>query len=195
MLKDYKLGALAGFLTGICLIPTAWNSGYQQTGILFAVPFIIALVIMFGVWLGKFLSNFLPIMYQLSRFAAVGILNTAINFAVLNLLSLWSGITAGISVGEYNIPATIIAATNSYFWNKHWVFQGRQSAIQDVPKFILVTCLGLLARSTVLVVMTSQVSHSGIAAGAWLNISNVVATFVGIFVDFIGYKIFVFKRK
>ncbi len=196
MSKNYILGALAGFLTGICLIPTVINIGYSQTAILSALPVVCAVGIAFGVWLGRFLSSYLPVMFQLAKFAAVGILNTAINFAVINIFSLMSGVTAGLKVGEYNIPATAIAAANSYFWNKYWVFAGsKEGAARDVPKFVVVTTLGMVVRSATIILITTQVSHAGINDGAWLNIANVIATFAGILVDFLGYKFIVFKTN
>jgi putative flippase GtrA len=202
MKRDYKLGALAGFLTGLCLIPTAWNIGtvagvnLQNPSLMALLPIIGMIGIVFGIWLGKVLGAVVPVISQISKFAAVGFLNTAINFAVINLFSIATGIAAGVSVGEYNIPATAIAATNSYFWNKYWVFAGiSRGSSSDPVKFIFVTVLGLLARSGVLYFVTSFVSHGNIAAGAWLNIANVLATLVGICVDYLGYKFLVFVRK
>jgi putative flippase GtrA len=201
MQRDYKLGAIAGFLTGLCLIPTAWNIkeiagiNLQNSGLMLVLPFISMIGIVFGVWLGKVLGRMVPVIAQISKFAAVGFLNTAINFAVLNIFSLATGIAAGLSVGEYNIPATAIAATNSYFWNKYWVFSGiSRGSSSDPLKFVFVTVIGLLARSGVLYFVTSFVSHGNIAAGAWLNIANVLATLVGICVDYLGYKFIVFVR-
>jgi putative flippase GtrA len=142
MQRDYKLGAIAGFLTGLCLIPTAWNIkeiagiNLQNSGLMLVLPFISMIGIVFGVWLGKVLGRMVPVIAQISKFAAVGFLNTAINFAVLNIFSLATGIAAGLSVGEYNIPATAIAATNSYFWNKYWVFSGISRGSSSDPSQI-----------------------------------------------------------
>jgi putative flippase GtrA len=198
MNRDYKLGALAGFLTGICLIPTAWNIGYHHTGILVALPFVCAVGIMFGIWLGRMLAAFMPVMYQIAKFAAVGFLNTAINFGILNLASLATGVTAGLLVGGYNVPGTIVAATNSYFWNKFWVFQGtnKTGSFADIPKFIIVTIIGLLVNSFIIVAFTSYLEPSfGFNSAAWLNIGKVLATIVGVVVDFLGYKFLVFRSK
>jgi len=201
MKKDYKLGALAGFLTGLCLIPTAWNIGsihgisLQSMPLMVALPFVCMVGILFGIAIGKALAKVLPIVYQFAKFAAIGFLNTAINFAVLNLLSLATGVAAGLSVGEYNIPATAIAAANSYFWNKYWVFGGvSRGSMSDPFKFIVVTIIGLLVRSGVLIGMTN-LAHGSIADALWLNVSNVAATIVGIMVDFLGYKFIVFVRR
>lgn len=198
MTKDYKLGALSGFLTGICLIPTAWNIGYHHTGILAALPFVGAIGIMFGIWLGKVLSGFIPVLNQIAKFAAVVFLNTAINFGILNLASLATGVTAGLLVGGYNVPGTILAATNSYFWNKFWVFKGtnKTGSFSDIPKFILVTAIGLVVNSVIIVAFTSYLSPSfGLSPGAWLNLGKVLATIVGVIVDFLGYKFLVFRGK
>ncbi len=198
MSKDYSLGALAGFLTGICLIPTAWNIGYHHAGILAALPFVGAIGIMFGVWLGGLLSGLLPVLFQISKFAAVGFLNTAINFGVLNLFSIITGVTGGLSAGGINIPGTLIAASNSYVWNKLWVFRkiDNKGFFNDVPKFTLVTILGLLVNSVVIILFTSFISPKfGFDARVWLNIGKFIATILGVLVDFVGYKFLVFRRN
>jgi putative flippase GtrA len=197
-MKDYKLAALAGFLTGIFLMPVLWNLGYENSYVVILIPFWIMLIIAFGVWLGRFLSKFLPIMFQLSKFAAVGFLNTAIDFGILNILSLVTGVTSGIETGWIKVPPTIIAASNSYVWNKLWVFQkvDNRGFFADVPKFALVTVLGMLSRSGTLVLFTTYISPMfGLNPGQWLNVGNVIATVVGLLVDFLGYKFLVFKKE
>lgn len=197
MHKDYKLAALAGFLTGIFLIPFLWNLEYENPTVLTLLPFGCMVVIAFGVWLGRFLSNFLPVMFQLSKFAAVGFLNTAIDFGVLNILSLMTGVTSGVEAGWIKVPPTIIAASNSYVWNKLWVFQkiDNKGFFADVPKFAFITVLGMLARSSTIVLFTSYLDPMfGLGAAAWLNIGNLIATIIGLLVDFLGYKFIVFKK-
>ncbi len=93
----------------------------------------------------------MALMLQLAKFAAVGILNTAINFGVLNLASLLTGITAGLAIGGLNIPATIVAAANSYAWNKLWVFKKEEpkKSWRDIIPFAVVTTVGALITSWV----------------------------------------------
>jgi dolichyl-phosphate beta-glucosyltransferase len=209
-MRDYDLAALAGFLTGICLVPVIINIGNNSTGgimsmfrqhilvgsIIFSLLF--SVCIAFGVWLGNFLSKWIPIMLQLAKFAAVGFLNTAINFGLLNLASLVTGITSGVKAGGINIPATIVAACNSYLWNKLWVFKRdtKEGFFHDVPKFALVTAIGILVNSAILAAFTSYIHPMfGFNDQAWLNIGKVVATFVGLFINFVGYKFLVFVTK
>ncbi len=199
MSKDYTMAGLAGFLTGICLIPTVWNIGFHNPTLLILLPLIGLIAIIFGVWLGKFLSRYLPIMLQLSKFAAIGFLNTAINFGILNLFSIATGITSGASTGSINIPGTIIAASNSYVWNKMWVFNKQNDTsgfFKDVPKFVVVTIIGLLVNSVIIISFTTYLHPIfGLSASRWLNIGKFFATIVGIIVDFVGYKFIVFKSK
>lgn len=196
--NDYKLGAVAGFLTGVSLIPTLANIGYESKAVFIALPFVLGLFWAMGIWLGRVIAKVWPLIYQIAKFAEIGVLNTAINFGVLNLASLVTGVTAGLLVGGYNVPGTIIAATNSYFWNKFWVFRkvDKQGMFRDVPKFAFVTLIGLVINSVIIVGFTSYLSPAfGLSHPVWLNIGKVIATVLGVLVDFLGYKFLVFVRK
>lgn len=197
-IRDYDLAGLAGFLSGLFLIPTVWNIGFHSIPVLALFPFVLSAGIVFGVWVGKFLSEWIPVMLQLAKFAAVGILNTSINFGILNLASVITGITTGFAVGGFNIPATIVAASNSYAWNKLWVFKkiDNKGFLKDAPSFILVTVIGLLINSLVLALFTTYLKPMfGLNGGAWLNIGKVVATLVVMMLNFLGYKFLVFRTK
>ena len=55
---------------------------------------------------------------QIYRFLIVGLLNTAIDFAVFNLLISVSGIRTGLGLVLINITAVFIAIVNSYILNR-----------------------------------------------------------------------------
>ncbi|MBI2056136.1 MAG: GtrA family protein [Candidatus Sungbacteria bacterium] len=194
---DYAIGGFAGFFTGIFLIPMLYNLGVREPFVLMALPLAAALLFAFGVWLGKFLSRWVPLMGQLAKFAAVGFLNTALDFGILNLLSAATGVTAGVVVGGVNIPGFSVAVFNSFFWNKLWVFRGRQHSalLQDFPQFFAVTFIGLLINSGIIVAVTTFVEPAfGLSDQAWLNTAKAGATIVSFIWNFIGYKFFVFRR-
>ena len=155
-----------------------------------------------GVWLGYFLSRFFGFFRQFGKFAAVGFLSAAIDFAVLNIVSGFTGITAGNVVGLVNIPGFSIAVLNGYFWNKLWVFapSGRGEGIkpepilQDFPKFLAVTVLGLLVNSGIVVFLTTYVSAPEFfTPQEWLNVAKVFANAVALVWNFIGYKFVAFR--
>ena len=196
---DYSIAALVGFLTGIFLVPTAINLGFKSYVVLFLLPLVAPLLIVFGVWLGKFISRWLSVMSQVSKFAAVGISNTAIDFGILNLLSMATGITAGLQIGGVNVPGFVAAVINSYFWNQNWVFKGRESgegALHDFPKFLAVSLVGLLINSGIIILGTSFSAGLGdFSAVTVLNISKVAATGVVLGWNFVGYKFLVFRKN
>lgn len=200
---DYAIGGLVGFFAGIFLIPMLINLGQSSPvltsySVLMAAPWAAAVAIAFGVWLGKFLTRFLSVFNQLSKFGAVGILNTAIDFGTLNLFSLITGATAGIQIGGFNIPGQVFAITNSYFWNKYWVFKsGEQDRHeQNLAKFLTVTIIGLALNSTLVVVATTYITPPfGLSGATWLNISKVFVTLFTLIWNFVGYKFFVFVGK
>src|SRR3989338_10244675 len=132
--KDFLLAGIAGFLTGLFILPTLKNikissGGYLiMIGIVAGVPLLWALALV----VGRFLSRWLSWLYQFVKFCVVGFLNAAIDFGVLNLLSLYTGLTSGLIIGGVNVPGFVVAATNSYFCNKFWVFSHKRKASESI---------------------------------------------------------------
>lgn len=197
--KDYVVGALVGFFAGIFAIPTLINVGIKSFGLLAILPGASAALIAIGVWLGNFLSRKIQIFAQLAKFAAVGFLSTAIDFGVLNLLSMSSGITEGFKIGGVNVPGFAVAVFNGYLWNQLWVFKARgegESLFHDFPKFLAVTIIGLLINSGIIVVITTYVVPSfGAGKEQWLNLAKAGATAVSLVWNFAGYKLIVFRKN
>lgn len=200
---DYFIAALIGFFVGIFAIPAFLNIGYRSPVLLLALPWIGSAAIIVGVWLGNAIGKKIPLLIQLARFAAVGFLNTAIDFGTLNLASFLTGVTSGIKVGGINLPGVSIALVNAYFWNKLWVFgaeesQGQKSkgVLADVPKFIIVSGTAILLNTGIVVFATTYATPLFGAEGSlWLNIAKVMATAVSMVWTFLGYKFIVFKKK
>lgn len=198
--QDYAIAALVGFLAGVFAIPTLLNIGIRSQPILIAVPAIAAVLFYVGIIIGKFLSRFLGFFAQVSKFAAVGFLNTAIDFGVLNLLSMVTGVTGGFTVGGVNMPGFIAAALNGYLWNQLWVFRARsqgESMFHDFPKFLAVTIIGLLINNGIVVFLTlpgmAQTALVPVSGEVGLNIAKVVATVFSMVWNFLGYKLIVFR--
>jgi len=194
--RDYAIGALVGFLTGVFAIPVLVNIGVDNKVLLALLPLVVAVGFSFGVWIGGFLARWMAFFSQFGKFAAVGFLNTAIDFGILNLLSSATGITAGLYLGGINVPAVAVALANSYFWNKFWVFNaGGGSTASDLPKFIAVSVGAILVNSGIVAIGTGFPAPFGLSAEAWLNAAKVLATVASFLWNFVGYKIFVFRTN
>lgn len=200
--KDYFIGALLGVFAGILTLRIfsflEIGFKFQELFFLLGVPALWAS----GVWLGGFLGKWLPFFNQFGKFAAVGFLSTAIDFSILNTVSLATGVTAGLIVGWVNIPGFLIATINGYLWNKFWVFKKKGEIFGDFLKFFAVTILGLFINSLIIIILTTFVGipcsvvscPSQTELIRWLNISKVVATAVALVWNFVGYKFIAFKK-
>lgn len=200
--KDFLMAVIAGFFTSLFLLPTLKNVK------LLGIPYISYLLMaglpilwMLALAVGRFLNRWLGWIYQFVKFCIIGFLNAAIDFGVLNLLSLYTGLTSGFIIGGVNVPGFIVAATNSYFWNKFWVFSrekqpGEKTSYSDIVTFIPVVVSGAIFNSAILVLISTYIHPVfGLSPEKWLNISKIIASAIALLWNFIGFRIFVFKSK
>ena len=131
------------------------------------------------------------------KFVLVGILNTAIDFGVLNLLILITGITGGWAIAPLNAISFLCAATNSYLWNKFWTFKAKGGvAGKEFSQFLIISLIGIGINTGIVVAGTSLVSPLfGLSSKVWVNLIKVLATGVSMVWNFLGYKFIVFKDK
>lgn len=193
---DYAISGLIGFFAGIFAIPVFINISLRNPFILLALPWALAVASVIGIWIAGFLGRKFSFFNQFAKFAVVGVLNTAIDFGVLNSMSLITGVTGGLIVGGVNIPGVALALTNAYFWNKLWVFSRSdgKGVLNDLPKFFLVSGIGIIINSSIVILATSYPVVS-IHAKTWLNLAKVMATIFSLVWNFLGYKFIVFKSR
>lgn len=120
---------------------------------------------------------------QSLKFGTVGVLNTAIDFGVLNFLTLiwhWPLLIA-------NSLAFIVAVTNSYFMNKYWTFAKRDSFKMDEFVRFLVISVGGLAVSNLAVWLLAMHYHLSPNLAKALSVG---AVFVW---NFLGSKYLAFR--
>lgn len=167
----------------------------QQFSLLFLL--IIPLIWILGVNLGYFLGRWMPFFNQFGRFAVIGFTNAAIDFGVLNLLSYFTGIKNGQAIILLNITSFTVAVICSYLFNKYWAFDdnNQHQEARKFTLFLLVSVVGLLINSGIVFIMTTYVPvQFGLTDSLWLNLAKVLASAVGLIWNFVGYKIFVFKK-
>src|SRR3989344_6814534 len=116
-----------GFVVGLFLLPVLINTNLYSNlppTLLFPILFV-ALPILSAVGLAfaGLISKKIPLLWQFSKFALVGVLNTAIDFGILNLLIFVTGIASGLAIIPLNAVSFSTAIVNSSFWNKKWVFK------------------------------------------------------------------------
>lgn len=92
-----------------------------------------------------------PVIIQLLRFAAIGSLNTALDFAILNFITKSFNITSGFELGALNAISFVAAVVQSYLWNRAWAFAENSgvSVFQNAVRLVLVGGLGFAAFLTI----------------------------------------------
>jgi putative flippase GtrA len=195
-MKDFLIVSLIGFLVGWLILPVAVNFNFEIT-FLFIFLSVIGFAVLAPSALGViyFLGRFWPILRQFGRFAAVGTLNTLINFGILNLLMYFTGITRGIYYSLFIAIAFVAAVTNSYFWNKFWSFQSKNGiSLSEFSRFLIITIVGLLINDGVASFLVNVLGPiDGFSAVLWANLSALAGVAAAFLWNFCGYRYIIFK--
>lgn len=129
------------------------------------------------------------------RFVAVGILNTLIDFGVLNGLLWLDGYHLGWRLFVYNGLAFAAASGNSYVLNKRWTFDDPQPfSLGQAGLFFCLTLIGLAINCLVIYLLTLPAcSPQSISAFLWVNLAKVVATLASMIWNYCSYRWLVFR--
>jgi len=135
--------------------------------------------------------------FQFIKFLCVGLLNTGVDFGVLNFLMLLTGITSGIGYSFFKAISFMAAVTNSYFFNKRWTFKkGKSFEKIEFTKFITISLIAFGVNVGVASFLVNFIGPLGnISQYLWANISALAATAFTTLINFFGYKYLVFKDK
>lgn len=135
---------------------------------------------------------------QIVKFGLVGISNTLVDFAVLNLLIWTTKIYSGNWLILLNIVSFSAAVVNSYFWNKYWTFQSKdkEKPASEFSKFLFVSIIGAIINSGIVYGVSTYIEPLfNLSSGIWVNFAKILATGVALVWNFIGYKFWAFKEK
>ncbi|MFI5205944.1 MAG: GtrA family protein, partial [Candidatus Paceibacterales bacterium] len=189
--SDFVQTAVVSVAIVLFLLPTL-----ILTGLYYKIPFMpvslfitIPVVSIIGMVIANMLGKKITILWQFAKFALVGVLNTAIDFGVLNSLIIMTKIASGIGIIPLNIISFSAATANSYYWNKKWVFGVNKSSF---IVFIAVTLIGLGMNTGVVYVLTTFVPPMFVSSEAlWANFAKVLATVLSLIWNFVGYRLVV----
>lgn len=131
---------------------------------------------------------------QIIKFSITGIVNTIIDFSILNFLIqifAWSVLPA-------NTVSFSLAVINSYFLNKYWTFRDKQPIhIKQFSIFVGVSLIGL-GLSNLLVYIGLQIFQTydlGLTFAWHYNIAKAVSALIVLIWNFLASKFWVFYAK
>lgn len=133
---------------------------------------------------------------QFAKFGAVGILNTAIDFLVLNLMLVVLGGASGASLVFSNSVAFLVASANSYVWNRKWTFsEGGSGSLKQFSFFLMLTLGGVIINTLILFWAVNGLERpSGLSPWLWVNLAKTGATAASMMWNYLAYKHLLFKK-
>lgn len=198
--RDYFLVSFIGVSFALFSIPILKNIDLPFLHV--SVTTVITLVLFFALfanlalWIASLVGRKIPVAFQFAKFGAVGAFNTFLDWGILNFLIALTGIAAGGGYSLFKGISFIVANTSSYWWNKHWTFGSRESATaQEFGKFFGVSLIGLLINiGLASFIVNGLDAPAGFSPERWANVGAMIATAASLFWNFIGYKLWVFKK-
>jgi len=151
---------------------------------------------------------------RVGRFGLVGVVNTLIDFAILNIVSR----VFGLSDLAANIPATTVAMVFSFFANRTFVFRANSSkadkayTYRQALRFFAFTAFGLYGIQSGIIFLFEHVWTTPVGVGVYVaqslgllqlvdqkfivtNGVKLVATAASLIWNYVMYKRFVFRDK
>jgi putative flippase GtrA len=134
------------------------------------------------------------------RFALIGVINTLIDFGILNLLLYFYHVAPAETL-KYTLLKSIsfiAAVTNSFLFNKYWVFKHSDSSNnkKEVGSFLMISIAGLLVNDIIAsLVFSVGTNIDTFSSTVWANIGALTGVAVVFITNFLGYKYLVFNPK
>jgi len=130
-------------------------------------------------------KNLVTTFFQATKFGMVGVLNTAVDFAVFMLLTRAAGLAPEIS----KVISYSAGVVNSYIFNSRWTFKKEsKDSLTQKARFLTVSLIGCAVGTGVVKLCVDVLG--------WVDwLSNAASICVTVGINFIGSKLFVFREK
>lgn len=115
------------------------------------------------------------------RFCAVGILNTAVDFAVFSLLTLWNVPLLAAHCVSYSC-----GILNSFFLNRSWTFRRLGNIGGQLSRFVVLNLITLTVTSGLLLYMRER-------WGLPVLSGKLIATGASVILNYTGNRLWVFS--
>ena len=149
------------------------------------------------VYLASLLGKKRPVFYQFGKNFLTGVMNTFIDLGLLNFLMSALNVLEGSYWTLLKTISFSIAAINSYFWNKYWAFEKKETkpSKEEFIKLYIIASIGFFLNVGISSFLVNAIGPQfGFSKAIWANLSVGTAVFIGFIWNFLGYKFIVFKK-
>jgi putative flippase GtrA len=195
--RDIVLALIVGFLTGALAIPVVINLGIAIRIPILLLPIIGAALFAAALLFAYLFARRVPSFFEFTKFSVVGVLNSGVDFGILNSLMLLTGVASGSGFLGFKSISVTLGVINSYIWNKYWTFSAAKSpgARRELVSFMVVTLIAVGVNVEGADVIVNVIgAPSGISSKLWANIGAISGAGLTLFTNFFGYKFFVFRK-
>lgn len=206
---DLLLAGTIGFACALLFLPIERNLEIsKKLGIsIFYIYSLIVLLPLFsvlGIWVASWLAQKVKFIYQVAKFILVGLLNSLIDWGILNLLMGLAGIFDGPLFLVFKGASFLVATSNSYAWNKLWTFKKpaddkeaieKKATGKELLQFFIVSIVGFSLNLGIAALIVNVLGRpEGISQELWANVGAFGGTLAGLTWNFLGYKLIVFEK-
>lgn len=137
---------------------------------------------------------------RIAKFIIVGLINTAINLAVLNVLIWSTGLGhVGVSYAVFQGIGFLVASLNSYILNKQWTFQETnvQRSTAEFVQFLGISGIGLCINLMFALLLVTVLHRQMLPAGTDRfvpSLGTLFGTLISQFWNYHGYRN-IFRKK
>jgi putative flippase GtrA len=195
--RDIAISLLVGFITGALAIPVAINLAIPIKLPPILLPFIFGATFAIALIVARLVAGRIPSLFEFTKFSLVGVLNSGVDFGVLNSLILMTSLASGSAFLAFKSISVTLGVINSYLWNKFWTFDSSKSSDtrRELAAFMVVTVAAVAVNVIGADVIVNVIgAPRGFSPKAWANIGAVSGASLTLFTNFFGYKFFVFRK-
>ncbi len=165
--------------------------------------YILSLLVIFPIgaigmlFVAQILAKKMPVVLQVAKCFLVGVMNTFIDFGMLNLLMGFFVIFSGWLYPVFKAMSFTVSAVSSYFWNKYWTFEKKETkpGAGEFGKLYVITGIGFFLNVGVASLLVNVVGPQfGLTEKIWATVAAGLGAFVVFTWNFLGYKFIVFKK-
>jgi putative flippase GtrA len=200
--KDLFIAGAIGLVCALLILPIAENLAIDIS-YAYALVIVLPFLSVAGMLIASWLAKKLKFIYQVAKFILVGLLNTFVDWGILNLLMFLTSTVSGALFPVFKGISFLIATSNSYAWNKFWTFTKssigtktieEKTAGKEFLQFFIVSLVGFLLNVGIAtLVVNVWGAPENISQQLWANIGALGGTLAGLAWNFLGYKLIVFK--